>query len=469
MKQIILNEWKMLLRIRVLAYLTLFFIVGLTLVTYLGIVQSNKQQGQQQAAKEHVREQWESIDAMNPHSAAHYGSYVFKPANTLSSIDEGVNTITGNVLRLEGHARNEIVYSEASQSLSVSKFGKLKPALLLQYVIPLFLIFLAFASVSNEKETGRLKLLVFQGTSLSKLIFAKALSVWFYGFLLLVVTVGIQMLLNAKGTDADGLTRTALLLMAYAIYYYVITLLATWFSARLKSNAASLSTMLSVWILWTVFLPKIWGNTADKLYPLPSRQEFKVAMQEDRSKGLDGHNPTDKRADAFKQQILAKYKADKVEDLPINYDGLRMQADEEYGNDVWDKHFGNNYDILQKQKQVYQLSGIFNPFASLQSTSMGFSGSDMYHHLDFLRQAEHYRRHLIKTLNEKQAYGGSKTGDWGWKEGNDFFKSVKDFEYSTPAARSIGAHYGTDMLLLALWALATTLLVWLTAKKIKLI
>lgn len=469
MKQIILNEWRMLLRVRVLAYLTLFFIVGLTLVTYLGIVQNNKQQEQQQEAKEYVRNKWESIDAMNPHSAAHYGSYAFKPNNTLSSIDEGINTITGNVLRLEGHVQNEIAYSEASQSLSVSKFGKLKPALLLQYVIPLFLIFLAFTSVSSEKETGRLKLLVFQGTSLSKLIFAKALSVWFYGLLLLVVTVGIQMLLNAKGTDTGDLTRTALLLLAYAIYYYVKTLLATWFSARLKSNAASLSTMLAVWILWTIFLPKIWGNTADKFHPLPSRQEFKVAMQEDRSKGLDGHNPSDKRADAFKQKILAEYEVDKVEDLPINYDGLRMQADEEYGNDVWDKHFGNNYDILQRQKQVYQLSGIFNPFASLQSASMGFSGSDMYHHMDFLRQAENYRRDLIKTLNEKQAYGGSKTGDWSWKEGNDFFKSIKDFEYSTPAVRSISTHYGTDMLLLALWALATTLLVWLTAKKIKLI
>ena len=469
MKQIILNEWKMLLRVRILAYLTLFFIVGLTLVTYLGIVQNDKQQGQQRAAKEHVRKQWESIDAMNPHSAGHYGSYAFKPANTLSSIDEGVNSITGNVLRLEGHVQNEIAYSEASQSLSVSKFGKLKPALLLQYVIPLFLIFLAFASVSSEKETGRLKLLVFQGTSLSKLIFAKALSVWFYGLLLLIVTVGIQMLLNTKGTDVDGLARTALLLLAYAIYYYVITLLATWFSARLKNNAASLSTMLAVWILWTIFLPKIWGNTADKLHPLPSRQEFKSAMQEDRSKGLDGHNPSDKRADAFRQKILDQYKVDKVEDLPINYTGLRMQADEEYGNDVWDKHFGNNYAILQKQKKFYQLSGILNPFASLQSASMGFTGSDLNHHLDFLRQAENYRRYLLKTLNEKQAYGGSKTGDGDWKVGNDFFKSVKDFEYSAPAVGSVSAHYAVDLLLLALWTLATTLTVWLTAKKIKLI
>ncbi|MGJ1431673.1 ABC transporter permease [Sphingobacterium spiritivorum] len=469
MKQIILNEWKMLLRFRVLAYLTLFFITGIIVVTYLGVVQNNKQQEQQREAKEHIRKQWESIDAMNTHSAVHYGSYAFKSPTALSNIDEGINTVTGNVLRLEGHVQNEIAYSEASQSLSVSKFGKLKPALLLQYVIPLFLLFLAFTSVSNEKESGRLKLLVFQGTSLPRLIFAKALSVWFYGLLLLLATVGTQAIINAKGMNTDGMARAALLLLTYTIYYYIIALLTTWLSARLKTNAASLSSMLTVWVLWTVFLPKIWGNTVDKLYPLPSRQEFKAAMQEDRSKGLDGHNPSDQRAEEFKNKVLAEYKVDKVEDLPINYDGLRMQTDEEYGNNVWDKHFGNNYAILQKQKSAYQLSGIFNPFASLQSASMGISGSDMYHHLDFLQQAENYRRDLIRTLNEKQAYGGSKTGDWGWKENNDFYKSVKDFEYSTPVIGKAGDHYRVDVLLLLLWALLTTLTVVFTAKKINLV
>ena len=78
---------------------------------------------------------------MNPHGAAHYGTYVFKPNTLLSSLDDGVNNITGKVLRVEGHVQNEIVYSEASQNQTISKFGKLKSALLLQYIIPLLLIF----------------------------------------------------------------------------------------------------------------------------------------------------------------------------------------------------------------------------------------------------------------------------------------------------------------------------------------
>ena len=138
-------------------------------IVWTGIVQNNNQKKIQLSAQEHVRNQWDNLKPMNPHRAAHYGSYVFKPVSILNSVDEGVNSITGNVLKLEGHVQNEIVYSEASQSISISKFGKLKSSLVLQYVIPLFLIFLAYSSISSERETGRLKLLIFQGIPLSRL------------------------------------------------------------------------------------------------------------------------------------------------------------------------------------------------------------------------------------------------------------------------------------------------------------
>tara|TARA_B100002049_G_scaffold71161_1_gene52137 strand:- start:1637 stop:3046 length:1410 start_codon:yes stop_codon:yes gene_type:complete len=467
MMQIIKNEWKSLWRNKIFALLTLFFLVSLAAVTWLGIAQNTKQQAQQQAAHDEIRQKWENIDAMNPHGAAHYGSYAFKPVTALSGIDDGVNAVTGNVLRLEGHVQNEMVYSEASQSLSVSKFGKLKPSLLLQYVIPLLLIFMAFASISSEKDSGRLKLLIFQGASRKQLIFSKALSVFLYGLLLLIIVIAVQLIVSFSTLNSNELLRMTLLFFAYAMYYYIIATLATYFSARLQSNAAVLSSMLVVWLIWTIFLPNIWGNTTDALYPLPSRQDFKAAMQEDRAKGIDGHNPSDERKKALTQKVLDKYNVDDVKELPINFDGLLMQADEEYGNIVWDRHFGENHKILEKQKSTYQISGFVNPFASLQSASMGFSGSDMLHHVDFLQEAENYRRDLIKKLNDKHAYGGSKTGDWNWEADNSFYRSIADFSYTLPQIKSFGSHYLLDFICLGFWVILITVIVSLTAKKIK--
>ena len=166
MIDIIINEWKNLIRDRLFFFSTIFFVLSLSLAVWMGILQQENQQQSQSEAQKHVRKQWENLEAMNPHRAAHYGSFAFKPINVLNAMDGGINDITGNVLQLEGHVQNEVIYSEASQALSVSKFGKLKSSLILQYVIPLFLIFLSFGSMSKEKETQRIKLLILQGASI---------------------------------------------------------------------------------------------------------------------------------------------------------------------------------------------------------------------------------------------------------------------------------------------------------------
>ncbi|MEM6299879.1 MAG: hypothetical protein AAF740_14420 [Bacteroidota bacterium] len=112
---IIKNEWQFLARSRALVSISLSFIAVLLVSVFLGNLQTQEQTEHYQTAQSHLREQWESIEAMNPHGAAHYGTYIFKPTNLLSSLDEGVNSVTGNVLRVEGHVQNEIVHSEASQ------------------------------------------------------------------------------------------------------------------------------------------------------------------------------------------------------------------------------------------------------------------------------------------------------------------------------------------------------------------
>ncbi len=463
MTNIILNEWKILIRDRLFIYSTVLFSLSLVVVVLLGIIQNNNQRLYQTKAQKHVRQQWENLEAMNPHRAAHYGSYAFKNMNILNSMDSGINDITGNVIKLEGHVQNEIVYSEASQSLSISKFGKLKSSLLLQYVIPLFLIFLAYGSLSTEKETQRLKLLMFQGMSLTKLTFAKSLSIWLYGLFLLAITIIIQTIFSESNLEI--FKRLILVTISYGIYYYVIVSLATYFSARLKNNTSALSSILAVWIIWTIFLPKIWGNTVEKIYPLPSRQKFKAIMKEERSKGIDGHNPTDKRREELKEKYLSEYEVDSLKNLPINFDGIVMQEDEEYGNIVWDKHFGSNYNILQKQKFLYQISGFLNPFASLQSASMGFCGTDMIHHLDFLKKSEDYRRYLLKTLNDKHAYGGSKTGDWKWTVDSSFFKSVNDFSYKTPKIENHINYYLMDLTCLVWWGIFITIMIRFNTNK----
>ncbi|MGD1844612.1 MAG: ABC transporter permease [Salibacteraceae bacterium] len=465
MWHIIKNEWIGLHRNRAFLGLSTGFMMVLLLTVVLGTLQTHLQQRQYESAKNEVRQQWENLNPMNPHGAAHYGTYVFKPNSLLGSLDEGVNGVTGKVLRVEGHVQNEIVHSEASQMQAVSKFGKLKSALLLQYILPLLLLFVAFRSVNSEKQSGRLKLLVLQGGQLQRLVWAKVLAVWLYGMALLLLTLVAYALASSSSIDANTALRVLFFFLSYGLFYFIISGLTVLLSTLGKNATIALTTMLGIWILWTIFLPNILMSTVDQWHELPSREAFKTAMKADRSKGIDGHNPSDERSKELKEQTLKKYGVEEVSQLPINFDGLRMQADEAYGNRVWDKHFGRLREILAHQKQDYQLAGVLNPFISLQNASMGFAGSDNYHHQEFLVRVELYRRDFIKTLNDKHAYGGSTTGDWQWKVDQGFFKSVSDFVYQPVRLSAVISHYFLDLVLLLAWsALVSLLLIFATRK-----
>ncbi len=100
---------------------------------------------------------------------------------------------------------------------------------------------------------------------------------------------------------------------------------------------------------------------------------------------------------------------------------------------------------------------------------MGSAGTDMIHHLDFLKQAELYRRAFIKILNDKHAYGGSKTGEWEWKADNDFFRSVKDFEYSTTSFANLWTKYLIDIVVLAFWVILLFTLILYSSKRVSLL
>lgn len=465
MKTVFINEWKGIVRNNLFKSTIFFFFLALVLVTYLGVVQNNIQLKSQKTAHNHIRGQWDAMDPTNPHSAAHFGTYVFKPTSILSSIDDGINSVTGVVLRLEGHKQNDISYSESSQSLFISKFGKFKPSLLLQLIIPLFLILLSYSSYISEVSSSRMKLLLIQTKSIKNILWGKILSVLSLGLILLMITIVTQVIFSYEFLKLDDIFRLFLMISCYMLYYFILVSLTILISLKLKNTTTTLSFILIIWVFWTIFLPKLTWNITDKISPLTTRYELKKRMSEDRLMGIDGHNPFDQRKKELEDEVLKKYQVDSLSQLPINFAGIIMQADEEYGNVVWDKHYGSLYEKLENQKKYLQLSGLINPFKSLQNLSMALSGTDLNHHINFLKKAENYRRYFIKTLNDEYAYGGSKTGERGWKSSNDFFRSIKDFNYTGTNLNTLLKYYLLDLFFLILWTTILCILIFKSSQK----
>ena len=449
MKSILFNEWKNLLITPGMQIAAFVLMAALGFTAWAGLEEYRVVAQMEGEAKIHLRQQWESMGPSNPHSAAHFGTYVFKKNHALTAFDEGANSYVGRTLYLEGHRQNELVQSDAAQGDVLSRFGKLRPALILQIILPLLLLLFAFQSVRSERDADRLRLLLVQGVSYSKLLYGKLWSLWIPGMGFVLLTLGIQM--GLLGFSGPLVGRALLLAFGYGLFYWIVIALALWLSSKTVKSYTALSWLLGIWIVWVIFYPKVTYSVAGILYPLPDRVEFSASMKEDRSALLDGHNPEEEALKVLEDSVLHAYGVTSKEELPINFDGLLMQADEEFGNRVWDKHFGELYDQMQKQKGLVQWASLPNPFGNLQSLSMGAAGTDNFHQVDFLREAEDYRRVFIRTLNERHAYGGSKTGDWGYKEDQEFFNSIADFQYAEPSFPDLIRQQTPSLILLLVW------------------
>ena len=420
-------------------------------------------------AKQTVRTAWLSQGPQNPHSSAHYGHYIFQPVGTMQFLDNGIRSFAGSILRLEAHAQNEAAFSPAQDKTELSRFGDMSFAWMLQVLMPLFIILLCFNTVSADRENQNLKLLAAQGISNGNYLWGKILALYSIVLSLSLAGLAIQLVayvVLVKSTSQLSFTDVAVWAMLYAAYLFIITTISVLVSAWAKQAKTSLLLQLAAWILLMLVLPKITANAGAILYPLEHKAVFAKALKEDREKGIDGHNPTDERSKLFEDSLLKKYGVDSMSKLPVNSDGLLMQADEEYANIVYDKHFKRIRQTITNQNSISKYTSFINPYLAVRNTSMAICESDFSSHLNLLENAEVYRRYLIKTLNDKMAYGGSKTGDWLWKVDANYWETIKDFTYPTTTIKQNLQSHNTEIAALLLWLLLMIVGVNLTGKKL---
>lgn len=272
--KVIRNEWKNLIRSKIAIWL-LSILTALLLYTFWQATSTfNETLKYRHEAKEFMRNRFVSQGEVNPHSAVHYGHFVYKPLTLLSIIDEGTNPFTGVSLYLEGHQQNEPLYSTAQQSSSSIRFGLLRLNLILQVLFPLFILFACHNVISKEKEENTLFISLSQGLSLRNLVWSKILAysiIWWVA-LLLIVSILSVILLSVTGSIA--FERLTGLLLSYGIYYFIITALAVYVSARGNSSGNALLLLLAFWVITTVILPKAASNIGENSKPLISRLEL---------------------------------------------------------------------------------------------------------------------------------------------------------------------------------------------------
>jgi len=343
----------------------------------------------------------------HPHRVAHYGSYAFRPKSALSFLDFGLDSFTGTMVYLEAHQQNSANFSQVQQSGSLLRFGEMTIAFVMQWLVPLLIIFLCFNAFTLEKEEGTLKILLSNGVSLQQIAKAKILG---YSKVIALIIgpsfllAGIFLLsLNEFNFTADLLLRIDVFIISYLLYFFIFIIGSVLLSALHTHSRKALVTLLGVWILMCVLLPKATANLGSSLYETPSKAAMDAEVHHQAKQGINGHNPQDKRTEEFKKALLKTYKVDSVSQLPVNIDGLVMAEGEAFSSKVYQSHFEELVKTYLKQNQISVWSGFINPYLAVRNISMSMAGSDFHHYVHFLNAAETYRYQLAQYLNNLQA------------------------------------------------------------------
>lgn len=422
-----------------------------------------------------VRDQWENSPDKHPHRMAHYGYLVFREKFPLAFFDFGMDSYLGNVIFLEAHKQNTVNFSEANLSNGLLRFGEISAGVISQILIPLLVFFWGYDLISRDREQGTLKILFTQGVQGLDLIWGRTLGLFslILATIVLPFTLGFMLLFYQENQDLLGqsIVHYFIMTLGYLLYFLVLCLLAVCVSGISHSSKSSLTALIGCWILFTLVIPKISQVIGQAWYPTPSKIEFDSSVEAELVKQGDSHNPNDPHYSALKDSLLRVHGVDSVQQLPFNYSGFVMREGERLSTETYLYHQRKVVELFKHQQKIVRNAAWIDPFLAIKNLSMGMSGTDYMMYLNFQNQAEAYRYLLAQTMNELQidliSNRIKNSSDPSAQISQEYWQQFPDFHQQFLSTGETIKNQQYSLLILALWFMLLSLLVWFFFQSIK--
>jgi ABC-2 type transport system permease protein len=385
---------------------------------------------QREAATRETYAQFLAQPAKNPHSAAHYGVYAFKPTFVTSLIDPGVDAFVGVAAFLEPHRQNDFSFRPAQDAGEAARFGALSVALVLQVLIPLLIIAQGFGAIAGERESGALRQILASGISRREFAAGKLLGIGGTIALVLLpaaIMGGVALVMGQSAGDfTASLSRLGGLAAVYLAYFALWLLVTLAVSAWARTSRLALVLLLGCWGLATLVFPRIGVDVARAWYPTPSSLEFEQRVARD----IAAHPDTAKE---IEHAVLAQYHVDTVDQLPVSFAGVVLAAGEANTTEIYERRMNEIRDAFEHQNATQGMLGVFDPLLAARAVSMALAGTDYAHLRHFAEAAERYRQTFVVMMNGDMTAHG-KGRDFGYVAGPEVFARVPAFVY-TPQLR----------------------------------
>jgi ABC-2 type transport system permease protein len=449
--------------------LAVIVVVLMLLALVAGALQAQRQHEERDAAQGADHALWNGQGAKDPHSAAHFGQWAFKPPSLLSLAEPGIDAYSGGAVWMEAHKRNELQFRPARDGGVAARMGSLSLAFVLQVVLPLVIVVLGFDAVSGERERGTLRQLLAQGVAPRVLLLGKALALgrgvaWLLAAVAIVLAL-LGMAVAPPGQALAAVQRALLWTAAHGLYLAGVVVLTIAVSAFAARSSGALVALLALWLLGTFVAPRLMTEAARRIVPLPSAQEFRERIADERRRTF-GHDERHPAFVAYRDELLKRYGVQRVEDLPVNFRGLALRRDDEMGYAIYDRLYGELQAALRTQDRLRQAPGALLPVLALQPLSMALAGTDAAHHHHFADAAEQHRR-VIQALVSEDIIRNQRHGDTGYVAEASLWSRVPPFDYRPPAAGWALQQALEALALLSGWAVLMAALLLLGARRLR--
>ena len=419
---------------------------------------------QSQIARQHAdaqqaeRDVWLDKGDMNPHAAAHYGAFVFKPVQPLSAIDPGLDPFSGVFVFLEAHKQQLARHRPIEDATPTRRLGQLTPASAALVLLPLLVVSLTFSSFAAERDQGTLRPLLAMGVSRGALLAGKAMGAMLPLASLIVPAAVIGGAVVAWNTPADPDAPIAARAVALALVYLVHTLiwvgLGLTISARARTQGTALVVLLALWFVNAFVMPPLAMAAAKWIDPSPSAIEFAASIAEEK----DSWPTWDQRVERVMERFLeGEFESTMA---PANVEVVALIESEAEETALYDRRFADLFKSYERQSRTYERAGVIAPTLAARALSMAFAGTDDGHDREFAAAASRYRAAMLSTLNGELAASG-RFNTFDYVRGRDLWEKVPPFDYDVPTASWALGERALSAVTLAAWlAAVATAAVW---------
>lgn len=205
-----------------------------------------------------------------------FGAEGYRPPSPLSVFSRGLKDKLKMKVTTQYDGNYQIEKLSQDENLQAVLFGKIDFAFIVSTVLSLLALIFTFRTITGEKESGTLRLIVAGSVPRGKVIFSKMVGSYivFLVPVLLSILVGLLFLNSSEALSlsAQHFVTIVLVFIITVVFLLCIFNLGIFISVLTHRSIVSMIGVLFAWVLLALVIPKMSPMIAQVVCPVRSRQ-----------------------------------------------------------------------------------------------------------------------------------------------------------------------------------------------------